>query len=80
MSEFKHKENTGSLFKNDKREKETSPNMKGSANIDGKEYWMSAWTKDGQKGKFLSLSFQSKTGWQKTKTPLREDMDDEIPL
>ena len=44
MSNFQHKENTGSLFINEKREKDTQPNMKGSGLIDGVEYWISAWT------------------------------------
>ena len=54
------KDNSGTLFKNDKREKETHPNAKGTALIDGVEYWVSAWTKEGKAGKFQSLSFERK--------------------
>jgi hypothetical protein len=54
------KDNSGTLFKNDRREKETQPNAKGTALIDGVEYWVSAWTKEGKAGKFQSLSFERK--------------------
>ena len=56
---FEMKENTGSLFKNDKREKETHPHAKGKALIDGVWYWVSAWTNIGKQSgeKYQSLSF-----------------------
>lgn len=54
------KNNTGVIFKNDRREKDSHPNGKGTALIDGVEYWVSSWTKDGAKGKFQSLSFTRK--------------------
>ena len=52
--------NRGVLFKNDRKEKDTDPNMKGSINVEGVEYWVSAWTKEGQNGKFISLSLTPK--------------------
>jgi hypothetical protein len=57
---FEKKDMSGTLFKNDKREKDTHPNATGTAIINGVEYWISAWTKDGQKGKFQSLAFKPK--------------------
>jgi len=54
---YEHKLNRGSLFKNDFKEKETHPDMKGDMNIGGEIYGISAWeetTKDGQP--YLSLS------------------------
>ena len=59
---YEHKDNTGSLFKNDRREKDTHPNLQGSAVIDGVEYWLSAWTNEGSKGKWISLKFKRKEG------------------
>lgn len=50
----------GVLFKNDRKEKDSHPDYKGSCEIDGQEMWISAWIKEGQKGKFMSLSFQPK--------------------
>lgn len=43
------------LFKNDKKEKESQPDWKGSIKLpDGSEFWFDAWTKQGQKGEFIS--------------------------
>lgn len=50
----------GVLFKNDRKEKDTHPDYKGSCEVDGVEFWLSAWIKTGQKGKFMSLSFSPK--------------------
>lgn len=57
---FEKRDNSGTLFRNDKREKDSHPHAQGTAIIDGVEYWVSAWTKDGAKGKFQSLSFKRK--------------------
>lgn len=51
---------TGSLFKNEKKTTDSHPNMTGSALIDGVEYWVSAWTKEGAKGRWQSLAFKRK--------------------
>ncbi len=60
MSKYEQRDNSGTLWKNDRRENDKHPNAKGTALIDGVEYWVSAWTKEGQKGKFQSLSFERK--------------------
>jgi len=57
---FQHKEGMGSLFKNDKKLTDKHPDYKGDAMKDGKEMWVSAWIKEGKKGKFMSLAFQDK--------------------
>lgn len=57
---YEKRDMSGTLFKNDKREKDTHPHATGSCVIDGVEYWVNAWTKDGQKGKFQSLAFKRK--------------------
>lgn len=60
MSKFEQRDNSGVLFKNDRRENDKHPNAKGTALIDGVEYYVSAWTKEGQKSRFQSLSFERK--------------------
>lgn len=62
MADYQPRDNSGNLFKNDRREKESHPHAKGSAIINGVEYWVSAWTKEGKNGKFQSLSFEKKQG------------------
>ena len=54
--------NRGILFKNDKKESDKHPDYKGNLNVEGQEYWLSAWVKvinDGQ-GRALSISLQPK--------------------
>jgi hypothetical protein len=83
MSNYTPKDNSGVLFKNDKREKETHPNAKGSALIDGVEYWVSAWTKEGKAGKFQSLSFEKKEAAPAKaapRRPSRDTADDDVPF
>jgi hypothetical protein len=86
---YEQRELSGSLFKNDKREKDTHPNARGSCLIDGVEYWIDAWTKEGQKGKWQSLSFKRKDARQEEapkdtrshaerKRP--QEVDDDIPF
>ena len=52
--------NRGVLFKNDRKETEKHPDYKGSININGEEFWLSSWIKEGKTGKFMSLSVTPK--------------------
>ena len=64
MSGFDN-EMTGVLGRNDRKEKDTHPDFKGNATINGVEYWIDAWTKerkDGSGRKFFSLRFKPKNG------------------
>lgn len=51
---------TGALFKNDKGGNEKRPDYKGSAEIEGVQYWVSAWIREGAKGKFMSMKYERK--------------------
>jgi hypothetical protein len=42
--------NSGMLARNDKKETEKHPDFKGSINVDGVEYWLSAWVREGKEG------------------------------
>lgn len=57
---FELKDGQGHLFRNEKREKDSQPHARGEAMIDGVLYEIAAWTKEGQKGKFQSLSIKRK--------------------
>lgn len=58
---YERRENSGSLFKNDKNTEDKHPNARGSALIGGVEYWVSAWTKKDKNGNpWQSLAFSKK--------------------
>ena len=83
---YEIKENSGSLFRNEKREKDSHPQARGSARINGVDYWVSAWVKKTKTGdKWQSLSFTPKE--DQPRQPVKEaiaslpdDLDDEIPF
>lgn len=52
--------NRGVLFINDRRTSDKHPDYKGSINVGGKDFWLSAWMKTGAKGEFISLSIEPK--------------------
>jgi len=70
MSKQYDNTNSGVLFKNDRKEKDTHPDYKGSINIEGVEFWLSAWIKTGQQGKFMSLAVNVKE--QQAEQPKRQ--------
>lgn len=78
---YVQKYNSGTLFKNDRKDKDSHPDRKGTAMIDGVEYWVSGWIKNGAKGQFLSLSFKKRETRAAGTAPQRnDDMNDDIPF
>ena len=80
MAEF-DSTNRGSLFKNDKKTEEKHPDMSGSINIDGTEYWISGWKKQSKAGTgFISLSVRPKEQTRQSNEPTKkakaQDFDD----
>ncbi len=54
--------NSGALFKNARKAKDTHPDYTGELNVEGTEYWLSAWLKKSKKGEsYMSLSVKPKT-------------------
>jgi len=74
--------NRGSLFKNDKKETDGHPDYKGQLNVNGQDFWISAWLKTSKQGtKFMSLSVQPKD--RQSDQPTRKtvaDLESDIPF
>lgn len=66
--------NTGMLARNDRKEQPNHPDYRGTINVDGVEYWLSGWLKEGKAGgkmegrKFFSLSVEPKQPRSQSRT------------
>jgi hypothetical protein len=78
MTEFSNV-NRGSLFKNDKKTEDRHPDMSGTINIDGTEFWISGWKKTSKAGTgFISLSVRPKADQaSKPSVPAKKAKEDE---
>ena len=47
---YETKDNTGSVFQNERKEKDTHPDRTGSAKIGGVDYWVNGWIKQDRNG------------------------------
>ena len=76
MSNYEQKDMEGALFANKEKTKDTDANAKGSALIDGVEYWVNAWTNTSKAGeKYQKLSFTRK---KQQATPVQQEMPDDL--
>lgn len=74
---FTPKDNSGSIFVNDRKTEESHPDRTGSIMVAGVEYWINGWLRKSKDGKpYLSLSVKPKAGEAEPKPKL----DDEIPF
>ena len=70
MPDFKHKEGNGSLFKNDYKQKETQPDMKGKATLENGEIVdVAGWWNEGKSGQYLSISISAEYVKEENETP-----------
>lgn len=82
--------NRGSIWKNERKTKDTHPDFTGTLNVEGREYFFDAWKrKEGAPAKAPALSFKIKPkDEQPTGSPDRfakpkgaeMDLDDSIPF
>lgn len=81
---FEQRDNSGSMFVNSRKEKESHPDRQGSAKVvcpqckQSSEFWLSGWIKDlkNKPGKWLSIAFEVK----EDKPAEAPEFDDDIPF
>jgi hypothetical protein len=77
-------ENSGVLFKNDKATNEKAPQYTGKINVNGTDYRLAAWIKEGKKGKFMSLKVSELNDSAPAKPKVQqagfEDISDDVPF
>jgi uncharacterized protein (DUF736 family) len=84
MAEYSN-ENSGALFKNEKKDTDKHPDYAGKINVNGKELRLAAWVREGKAGKFMSLKVSELTQKQEVKPAAKasgsfEDMPDDLPF
>jgi len=73
--------NRGSLFKNDRKDDAKFPDYKGSINVEGTDYWLSAWIKVSKDGnKFMSLSIKNKNADAPAQPKKKVVYEDDAPF
>lgn len=81
---YEHKNNSGSLFKNDRKEGDPNkPDYTGQGKIGDQDYWLSLWVKTSDKGtKFLSFSATPKDEQSSGKRPSKpkQEAEDGVPF
>lgn len=86
MNQYDDK-NKGAIWKNDKRETDRHPHFTGTANIDGVEFYVSAWKRDAgasEKAPALRFAFTVKGRKDNAKPDNHardtDDLNDDIPF
>ena len=79
---YEMKDNSGSLWKNLKKEKESHADYTGNVMINGTEYWLKGWVNETNDGrKYFGLTFTAKDAPKEQRTaPAKVHDDDEIPF
>ena len=72
--------NTFILFQHDKKGNEKAPDRSGTLNVDGVEYFIDGWIKQGAKGAFLSGRIKPKDASKPAGKVVNTDADDTIPF
>ena len=81
MAGYEHKENSGSLFRNERKEKETHPDYKGTCLLNGVKMEIAAWIKESSTGtKFMSLRFEEPRERAAAPKKSEEVVDEDIPF
>lgn len=76
--------NSGILARNENRKTDKHPEFTGTLNVDGREYWLSAWVNTGKPGgkmdgkRYFSIKVSPKEA--KARPSLDDGYDDDLPF
>ena len=73
---FERKDMTFALFPNNRKRSDKAPDYQGSVKIDGVEYELAGWKKEGKNGKFVSGTLKPPQGAQQRQQA--QEFDDDI--
>ena len=76
------RDNSGVLFRESNKKGETFPDYKGSIRVEGKDFWISGWIKEGKNGKFMGLAVNPKEPMQAPTKASKSiaDMESDYPF
>lgn len=78
---YELRNNSGSMFKNSRKEKDTHADMTGEIMVDGKTYWLNGWRKIDKNGNpWYSVAVREKTPKQESSEAKSAPIDDDIPF
>ena len=80
---MEQRDNSGAIFKAKPNENPNWPTHEGSCMVNGAEFYISAWVKQGKGGKFFSLAFKPKQARAEPAKPAARasaSVDDDIPF
>lgn len=82
---MEQRDNSGVLFKEKEKKNPNYPDYKGNVRVNGQEYWLSAWIKEGKNGKFMGLALSPKE--EQGQAPAKakpkasfDDLDSDLPF
>ncbi len=80
MINMETKNNTGAIFKNDKKTSETHPDYKGKVNVNGADMEVALWLKESKSGtKYFSATFQEPYVKPEARV-VTDEQDDDLPF
>lgn len=75
---YEQRDNSGSLFRNDKQGHDSWPDYKGTVRVAGIDYWLSGWLKTSQSGKkYMSLATKPKDAPKPAPQPASDGFNDQ---